>query len=86
MTNYNTPRESGYGTAALVMGILSIVFAVIIPFVAYLILIAGLIVVLVANHKGVPRVGRLKTGRLLLIIGLVVAVVNSILGAILAVQ
>lgn len=87
MTNYNTPEQSenGYGTAVLVLGIISIVFAVLLPIIAYLALLAGLIVSFVANSKNAVT-KRLRTGRLLLLIGLVLAVINSVLGVIVGLQ
>ena len=86
MTNYNTPeRENGYGTAVLVLGIISIVFAVLLPIIAYLALLAGLIVSLVANSKNAVT-KRLRTGQLLMVIGLVLAVINSALGVIVGLQ
>lgn len=85
MTNYNSPapqQESGYGTATVVLGIVAIVFAVILPIIAYLTLLAGLIVSLVASSKHVVS-KRLRIGRILLLVAVVVAVINSVLGVIL---
>ncbi len=86
-TNYSTDhRNSGLAIATLILGIASIVLALLSPVLGALAVIAGLTTYFVARNKGEAVVGFLKTGRLLLIIGAVVAVLNFILGIILLSQ
>ncbi|MCL2367670.1 MAG: hypothetical protein FWC72_01615 [Oscillospiraceae bacterium] len=64
--------------ASLVLAIIGIVFAVLLPIVAYPLLIVGLVLA-VSRRKTQQTI----PGLVLCIIGLVVAVVNSVLGALL---
>lgn len=75
------PQKSNQGTISLVLGIIGILFALLLPIIAYPLGIIGIILAVKARKNNEPRS---TAGLVLSIIALVVAAINSILGILLA--
>ena len=75
------PQKSNFGTISMVLGIVGILFALLLPIIAYPLGIIGIILGVKARKNNEPRS---TAGLVLSIITLVVAAINSILGVLMA--
>ena len=79
--NASRPGLDRVGTAPMVLGIIGIIFGILLPIVTYICSIIGLVL---ANNEIRDGITTKTTGRVLNVVALCIAGVNSILGVILA--